>query len=73
MYQFVKGLETLCVYQLIKSSPELMKPHFVDTNGPLKSDDLINLLNFPENDENNTIKGFLIQSIRELENGLHFI
>jgi hypothetical protein len=69
--QFIKGLETLGVHQLIKSSPELMKQHFVNTTGPLKSDDLIKSLKFPENDENRLAKEFLIQSIMELENVLY--
>lgn len=70
--QFIKGLETLGVHQLIKSSPELMKQHFVNTTGPLKSDELFKSLKFPENDENRLAKEFLIQSIMELENGLKF-
>ena len=34
--QFVKGLETLGVHQLIKSSPGLMKEHFVNTKGQMQ-------------------------------------
>ena len=33
--QFVKGLETLGVHQLIKSSPGLMKEHFVNSKGEM--------------------------------------
>ena len=40
--------------------------------GPLKSDDLINILNFPEHNENHVANNFVIQSIRELENGINF-
>ena len=34
---------------------------------------LINILKFPEHDENHVAKNFLIQSIGELENGMNFI
>ena len=70
--QFTNGLKTLGVHVLIKSSPELMKPYFVNTTGPLTSDDLVEILKFPDNDENQMAKEFLTQATRQLEDGLIF-
>ena len=70
MDQFIKGQETLAVHTLITLYPELMRPHFVNSTGPLKSGDLIENLSFTDNTQNQMAKDFLIQSIKELENGV---
>ena len=71
MDQLVKGLETLGVYDLIKSNPDLMKAHFVNTKLPLTSEVLINNLEFPKNEsDKNKTKQLLIQAIKNLEKGL---
>ena len=70
MDQFIKGLETLGVHSMITSYPELMRAHFVNSAGPLKSDDLIENLSFADITENQMAKDFLLQSIKDLENGM---
>ena len=70
MDQFIKGLETLGVHSMITSYPELMRAHFLNSAGPLTSGDLIDNLSFTDITENQMAKDFLIQSIKELENGM---
>ena len=70
MDQFIKGLKTLGVHSMITSYPELMRAHFVNSTGPLSSADLIDNLSFTDTAENQMAKNFLIQSIKELENGM---
>ena len=69
MDQFIKELETLSVHNMITSYPELMRAHFANSAGPLKSDDLIENLSFTDSTESQMAKDFLIQSIKKLENG----
>ena len=72
MDQFIKGLEELGVHGLIKSNPKLMEVHFVNTQAPLTSEQLINNLDFQDNDENILAREFLIKAIKNLEKGWYF-
>ena len=70
MDQFIKGLEVLDVHGLIKSNPKLMEAHFVSTQAPLTSVQLIDNFHFEANIEHKMAKQFLIQAIQNLEKGL---
>lgn len=69
--QLSKGLETLCILDLIKRHPQLMEAYFVDQKSQLTSSQIISNFNRESAaDENDCSYYFLIAAITDLEKGL---
>ena len=69
--QFRKGLETLGILGLIKSHPDLMGAYFLNTwQAALTSQEVLECLEFQEEDNDKEANYFLVKAIQNLENGL---
>lgn len=69
--QFRKGLETLGILSLIKSHPDLMGAYFLNTwQAALTSQEVLECLEFQEEDNDKEANYFLVKAIQNLENGL---